>query len=189
MWVRIPRPKIDKLACQAQSAGIFAMGEYPSSYQTSVTVVFFTSSPFELFFEWIAFFKVFLKFFHSVEQKTVFTSDKAYVHENPWKKRHAPKLFVFTCYFSESKSYRLTAFNHALRRRQLLGLNTHCGRCSRGRKPLSYRLCLKEGVGKEHKRLTLEHFGVYLFTLRDWIIIHSVIQLDVQVYFKIQGEK
>ena len=27
--VRIPRPKIDKLACQAQGVGIFAKGEYP----------------------------------------------------------------------------------------------------------------------------------------------------------------
>ena len=27
--VRIPHPKIDKLACQAQGAGIFAIGEYP----------------------------------------------------------------------------------------------------------------------------------------------------------------
>ena len=26
--VRIPRPKIDKLACQAQGAGIFTFGEY-----------------------------------------------------------------------------------------------------------------------------------------------------------------
>ncbi|MBQ8268788.1 MAG: hypothetical protein IJZ24_03785 [Clostridia bacterium] len=30
-WVRIPHPKIDKLACQAQGVGIFAIGEYPSS--------------------------------------------------------------------------------------------------------------------------------------------------------------
>ena len=29
--VRIPRPKIDKLACQAQDEGIFAKGEYPGS--------------------------------------------------------------------------------------------------------------------------------------------------------------
>jgi len=28
-WVRISRPKIDKLACQTQGADIFAMGEYP----------------------------------------------------------------------------------------------------------------------------------------------------------------
>lgn len=28
-WVRIPLPKIDKLACQVQRVGIFAMGEYP----------------------------------------------------------------------------------------------------------------------------------------------------------------
>ena len=28
-WVRIPRPKIDKLACQAQGEGIFARGEIP----------------------------------------------------------------------------------------------------------------------------------------------------------------
>ncbi|MBO5907920.1 MAG: hypothetical protein J6Q85_07215 [Clostridia bacterium] len=30
-WVRIPRPKIDKLACQAQGVGIFATSEYSSS--------------------------------------------------------------------------------------------------------------------------------------------------------------
>ena len=30
-WVRIPLSKIDKLACQAQRAGIFAIGEYPGS--------------------------------------------------------------------------------------------------------------------------------------------------------------
>ena len=28
-WVRILRPKIDKLACQAQGASIFAKGEIP----------------------------------------------------------------------------------------------------------------------------------------------------------------
>ena len=31
VWVRIPLPKIGKLACQAKGAGIFALGEYPSS--------------------------------------------------------------------------------------------------------------------------------------------------------------
>ena len=30
-WVRIPHPKLDKLACQAKGDGIFAIGEYPSS--------------------------------------------------------------------------------------------------------------------------------------------------------------
>ena len=30
-WVRIPHPKLDKLACQAKGNGIFAIGEYPSS--------------------------------------------------------------------------------------------------------------------------------------------------------------
>ena len=29
--VRIPRPKIGKLACQAKGEGIFALSEYPSS--------------------------------------------------------------------------------------------------------------------------------------------------------------
>jgi hypothetical protein len=28
-WVRIPHPKIDKLACQAKGEGIFAEGEIP----------------------------------------------------------------------------------------------------------------------------------------------------------------
>ena len=30
-WVRIPRPKIEELALQAQGVGIFAHSEYPSS--------------------------------------------------------------------------------------------------------------------------------------------------------------
>ena len=29
LWVRIPHPKIDKLACQAQGAGIFILNEIP----------------------------------------------------------------------------------------------------------------------------------------------------------------
>ncbi len=29
MWVRIPRPKICKLACKAKGVGIFAKGEIP----------------------------------------------------------------------------------------------------------------------------------------------------------------
>ena len=38
--VRIPHPKIDKLACQAQGAGIFAVGEIPGFICTSYEVLF-----------------------------------------------------------------------------------------------------------------------------------------------------
>ena len=38
--VRIPHPKIDKLACQAQGVGIFAVGEIPGFTYTSYEVLF-----------------------------------------------------------------------------------------------------------------------------------------------------
>ena len=41
--VRIPRPKIEELALQAQGVGIFAKGEYPYSLPTTNSVVFFLS--------------------------------------------------------------------------------------------------------------------------------------------------
>ena len=38
--LRIPHPKIDKLACQAQGAGIFAKGEIPFNDATYIHFLF-----------------------------------------------------------------------------------------------------------------------------------------------------
>ena len=41
-WVRIPRPQIDKLACQAKDVGIFAIGEIlAGSAKHTLAVCFF----------------------------------------------------------------------------------------------------------------------------------------------------
>ena len=38
-WVRIPHPKIDKLACQAQGEGIFTAGEIPVDIVLFFTII------------------------------------------------------------------------------------------------------------------------------------------------------
>ena len=42
-WVRIPRPKICKLACKAQGEGIFAVGEIPVKRSTKVLLFVFAA--------------------------------------------------------------------------------------------------------------------------------------------------
>ena len=41
LLVRIPHPKIEELALQAQGEGIFTFGEYPASMQSTLVVGFF----------------------------------------------------------------------------------------------------------------------------------------------------